>query len=160
MINNYFNSVKKKKWSLKNIEERKVTKLIQDLQISDFLARIICSREIDLNNAEDFLKPSLKKYLPSPFTIKDMSLAVDRISNAFIRKEKIAIFGDYDVDGATSSAVLYKSFCQFGIETWSFQECHVDHPANSCSPFLSFLSLLTTVSLLPADHTACRVVRI
>ena len=44
-----------------------------------------------------------------------MSLAVDRISKAFLKKEKIAIFGDYDVDGATSSAVLYKSFTQFGI---------------------------------------------
>jgi single-stranded-DNA-specific exonuclease len=114
--NTYFHSVKKKKWSLKSIEERKVNKLTQDLQISDFLAQVICSRNIEISNVEDFLRPSLKKNLPSPLSIKDMSLAVDRISNAFVNKEKIAIFGDYDVDGATSSAVLYKSFKQFGIE--------------------------------------------
>ena len=116
MNNTYFHSVKKKKWSLKSIEERKVNKLTQDLQISDFLAQVICSRNIEISNVEDFLRPSLKKNLPSPLSIKDMSLAVDRISNAFVNKEKIAIFGDYDVDGATSSAVLYKSFKQFGIE--------------------------------------------
>ncbi len=107
--------MKQKRWSLKNIEERKVNKLVQDLQISDFLARIICARDIDISNVEGFLNPSLKSNLPSPFEIKDMSLAVDRISKAFLMKEKIAIFGDYDVDGATSSAVLYKSFTQFGI---------------------------------------------
>jgi len=116
LSNNYYNSVKQKRWCLKNIEERKVNKLVQDLQISDFLARIICTRDIKIDNVDDFLRPSLKNNLPSPFSIKDMSIAVDRISKAFIMNEKIAIFGDYDVDGATSSAVLYKSFKQFGIE--------------------------------------------
>ncbi|PPR15787.1 MAG: Single-stranded-DNA-specific exonuclease RecJ [Alphaproteobacteria bacterium MarineAlpha9_Bin3] len=116
MSNYYYNSVKDKTWSLKNIEERKVNKLVQDLQISDFLARIICSRGIDIDKVEGFLRPSLRENLPSPFSITDMSIAVDRIYEAFRSKEKIAIFGDYDVDGATSSAVLFKSFKQFGIE--------------------------------------------
>ena len=116
MSNNYYNSVKQKSWSLKHIEDRKVNKIVQDFQISDFLARIICARDIEIDSVEDFIEPSLKKHLPSPLLIKDMALAVDRISKAFIDKEKIAIFGDYDVDGATSSAVLYKSFKQFGVE--------------------------------------------
>ena len=116
MSDSHFNSVKKKLWSLKNIEERKVNKLVQDLQISDFLARIICTRGIDIEEADSFLRPSLRENLPSPLSIKDMSIAVDRISNAFVSKEKIAIFGDYDVDGATSSAVLYRSFKCFGVE--------------------------------------------
>tara|TARA_Y100001970_G_scaffold291373_1_gene428279 strand:- start:5436 stop:7175 length:1740 start_codon:yes stop_codon:yes gene_type:complete len=116
LSNYYYNSVKDKTWSLKNIEERKVNKLVQDLQISDFLARIICSRGIDIDKVEGFLRPSLRENLPSPFSITDMSIAVDRIYEAFRSKEKIAIFGDYDVDGATSSAVLFKSFKQFGIE--------------------------------------------
>ena len=116
MLNNYYNSVKQKTWSLKHIEERKVNKIVQDLQISDFLARIICTRDIAIDEVEDFIEPSLKKNLPSPLLIKDMAIAVERISKAFINEEKIAIFGDYDVDGATSSAVLYKSFKKFGIE--------------------------------------------
>jgi len=116
LLNNYYNSVKQKTWSLKHIEERKVNKIVQDLQISDFLARIICTRDIAIDEVEDFIEPSLKKNLPSPLLIKDMAIAVERISKAFINEEKIAIFGDYDVDGATSSAVLYKSFKKFGIE--------------------------------------------
>ena len=116
MNNNYYFSVNKKKWSIKAIEERKVNKLIQDLQINDFLARLICSRNINIDKAEDFINPSLRKQLPSPFLLKDMDLAVNRISQAFIKNETIAIFGDYDVDGATSSAVLYKSFKLFGNE--------------------------------------------
>jgi single-stranded-DNA-specific exonuclease len=114
--NNYYFSVNKKKWSIKAIEERKVNKLIQDFQINDFLARLICSRNINIDKAEDFINPSLRKQLPSPFLLKDMDLAVNRISQAFIKNETIAIFGDYDVDGATSSAVLYKSFKLFGNE--------------------------------------------
>lgn len=116
MNSNYYFSVNKKKWSIKPIEERKVNKLIQDLNISDLLARLICSRGITTDKAEDFINPSLRNQLPSPMLLKDMDLAVDRISKAFINKEKIAIFGDYDVDGATSSAVLYKSFKLFGNE--------------------------------------------
>ena len=116
MSNNYFYSVNNKKWSIKTIEERKVNKLIQDLAISDFLARIFCSRNIKISQAENFIYPSLKKQLPSPLLLKDMNIAVDRISRAFTQNERIAIFGDYDVDGATSSAVLYKSFKLFGNE--------------------------------------------
>ena len=86
MSANYYNSVKQKRWSLKNIEDRKVNKLVQDLQISDFLARIICARDIDISNVESFLNPSLKNNLPSRFEIKDMSFAVDRISKAFLKK--------------------------------------------------------------------------
>ena len=66
--------MKQKRWSLKNIEDRTVNKLVQDLQISDFLARIICTRDIDISNVESFLNPSLKNNLPSPFEIKDLSL--------------------------------------------------------------------------------------
>jgi len=116
LISNYFNSVNNKKWSLRAIEERKVNKLIQDLEISDFLARFVSSRNIEIDKAEDFINPSIRKQLPSPLLLKDMTLAINRISKAFINNENIAIFGDYDVDGATSSAVLYKSFKLFGNE--------------------------------------------
>ncbi len=116
MNSNYYFSVNNKKWLIKAIEERKVNKLIQDLQISDFLARLICSRNINIDKAENFINPSLRNQLPSPLLLKDMDLAIDRISQAFINNEKIAIFGDYDVDGATSSAVLYKAFKLFGNE--------------------------------------------
>jgi single-stranded-DNA-specific exonuclease len=79
LSNNYFYSVNNKKWSIKTIEERKVNKLIQDLAISDFLARIICSRNIEISQAENFIYPSLKKQLPSPLLLKDMNIAVIKV---------------------------------------------------------------------------------
>ena len=114
-----FYSVTGKEWALKAIQERKIDKLVQELDISDFLARIVCSRNLDLIDsdiAEKWLEPRLKSELPSPFLLKDMSRAVKRIIDAFKRNQKIAIFGDYDVDGATSSALLYRTFQMFGIE--------------------------------------------
>ena len=114
-----FYSVTGKEWALKAIQERKIDKLVQELDISDFLARIVCSRNLDLVDsdiAEKWLEPRLKSELPSPFILKDMSRAVKRIIDAFKYNQKIAIFGDYDVDGATSSALLYRTFQMFGVE--------------------------------------------
>ena len=114
-----FYSVTGKEWALKAIQERKIDKLVQELDISDFLARIVCSRNLDLVDsdiAEKWLEPRLKSELPSPFILKDMSRAVKRIIDAFKHNQKIAIFGDYDVDGATSSALLYRTFQMFGVE--------------------------------------------
>ena len=117
MISNFI-SVTGKKWALRDIEERKVDKLVQDLEISDFLARIACSRQekLDSHLVERWLDPKLKSELPSPMLLKDMSKAVQRITDAFKYNQKIAILGDYDVDGATSSALLYRAFKMFGTE--------------------------------------------
>jgi len=111
---NKFHSVSGKYWSIKEIDNLKAQQLVQKLNINDILARFICSRGIDSDNVDIFLKPSLKKQLPSPFVIKDMSKGADRIAKAIINKEKIAIFGDYDVDGATSTAALYKILNMYG----------------------------------------------
>tara|TARA_B100000686_G_C16805932_1_gene990403 strand:+ start:4353 stop:6101 length:1749 start_codon:yes stop_codon:yes gene_type:complete len=110
----FFNSVNNKQWLIKDVDNLKVSKLVQDLDINDLLARLICSRGIESENAKVFLNPSLKKQIPSPFSILDMNKATNRISKAIINNERIAIFGDYDVDGATSSAVLYKILQSFG----------------------------------------------
>ena len=112
---NSFDSVNKKLWSIKDIDNLKVTKLIQEFDIDDLLARFICSRNIDFNNVSDFLNPSLKKQIPSPFIISDMSKGADRIVKAILNKEKIAIFGDYDVDGATSTALLGNYFSELDL---------------------------------------------
>src|SRR5262249_25137302 len=59
-----------------------------------------------LDTAESFLAPKLRDLLPDPSNFRDMDAAAERIAAAIERKEKIAIFGDYDVDGATSAALL------------------------------------------------------
>ncbi|MCK5915623.1 MAG: single-stranded-DNA-specific exonuclease RecJ, partial [Deltaproteobacteria bacterium] len=81
-------------------------KLCDELKISDRLATILINRGIDdLDKARDFLKPSLHN-LPDPYQMAGMEKAVERLALAFRRKEKIVVFGDYDMDGISATAVL------------------------------------------------------
>ena len=64
----------------------------------------------NIDNISLFLKPNIKNLLPNPFNLKDMKIAVDRTYDAINKNEVIGIFGDYDVDGATSTALLSRYF--------------------------------------------------
>ena len=90
--------------------------IMQRHELPDLLARIIAGRGIDLDGIEDFLEPSLKRLMPDPYTLTDMELAAQRLADAITRNEQIAIFGDYDVDGATSSALLARFLRQCGLD--------------------------------------------
>ncbi len=76
----------------------------------DLLSRVLAGRGVTPEGAQDYLDPSLRKLLPEPFSLKDMEAAARRIAEAIERGDRIAIFGDYDVDGAASSALLYDYF--------------------------------------------------
>ena len=79
---------------------------LKELGVSSLTARILSNRGItDLDQAQRFLSPSLAD-LPDPFTLKDMDKAVSRILRAILKKEKIILYGDYDVDGTTATALL------------------------------------------------------
>jgi single-stranded-DNA-specific exonuclease len=73
----------------------------------DLLSRVLAGRGVTLDSAQDYLDPTLRNLLPDPFSWKGMEAAAGRIAEAVERGEKIAVFGDYDVDGAASSALLY-----------------------------------------------------
>jgi len=72
----------------------------------DFLSRVLAGRGVTPEAAEDYLDPTLRKLLPDPYVLQDMEEAASLIAQAVERREKIAIFGDYDVDGACSAALL------------------------------------------------------
>ncbi len=93
-------------WKVTPVDERLVELLVQKYNFSYVLARIIALRGIADNEVLAFLEPKLLSFMPNPSVLKDVDKAADRIANAIINKQKIAIIGDYDVDGATSSAVL------------------------------------------------------
>lgn len=110
-------SLKGFNWIYNDIDERKALTLSQKLNIPEFLANILVRREISsLTEAENYLDPKLKSLLLNPFDLKDMEKAATRIANAIEIDEKITIFGDYDVDGATSSSLLKLFFKEFGID--------------------------------------------
>lgn len=99
-----------KRWNILSADEEKVNVLQHALNISKSLCKILVQREIDtFDKAKNFFRPQLT-HLHDPFLMKDMHKAVNRILSAINNKEKILVFGDYDVDGTTSVACMYKFF--------------------------------------------------
>jgi single-stranded-DNA-specific exonuclease len=84
--------------------------------VPELLARIIVGRGVDVAEVEAFLDPTVKRLMPDPDVLTDMIQAAGRIADAVERRERIAIFGDYDVDGATSAAVLAHFLGHAGLE--------------------------------------------
>ncbi|MET1415316.1 single-stranded-DNA-specific exonuclease RecJ [Roseibium sp. HPY-6] len=89
-------------------ESRSAMAIAQLHGLPDVLARVLAARGVSQDDAPEFLEPSLKSLMPDPSSLKDMDAAVTRLADALQAGKKVAIFGDYDVDGATSSAVLAK----------------------------------------------------
>lgn len=84
--------------------------------VSEVLARIIASRGADVHSAPAFLAPKLREAMPDPSVLIDMDKAVTRLAQAVMARERVAIFGDYDVDGACSAALLGDYLTGFGLE--------------------------------------------
>ncbi|MCR9134756.1 MAG: single-stranded-DNA-specific exonuclease RecJ [Alphaproteobacteria bacterium] len=90
--------------------------IAQSGTVSDLVSRVLAGRGVGLDETETFLAPTLKNLMPDPSTLRDMDAAAARIAMAIAKKQRVAIFGDYDVDGAASSALLARFFNAFGIE--------------------------------------------
>ena len=84
--------------------------------VPDIVARVLAGRGVTADDADRFLDPTIKDLLPDPVSLTDMDKAADRLAEAVRRKEKVAIFGDYDVDGAASSALLKRFLAHYGVE--------------------------------------------
>ncbi|AXV15329.1 single-stranded-DNA-specific exonuclease RecJ [Neorhizobium sp. SOG26] len=84
--------------------------------IPELVARVLAGRGVSLDDAPAFLNPTIRALMPDPYTLTDCEKAVYRLTRAIDRGEKVAIFGDYDVDGASSSALLYRFLRHFDVE--------------------------------------------
>lgn len=104
-------------WQLAEINERQAELLCQKEDISPNLAKLLLLRHITQTSAPAFLTPKLSTLMPDPSILKDMDKAATRIADAVIKKQKIAIIGDYDVDGATSTSVMRLFLTYLGITT-------------------------------------------
>ena len=97
-----------KRWVLKDVDEKVVDDLYAALKISRTLCKLLVLRGIKTyEEAKRFFRPSLDLHLHDPFLMKDMDKAIERIDRAMRKKEKILVYGDYDVDGTTSVALVY-----------------------------------------------------
>lgn len=107
-------SIGGKRWEARASDERTARALAQRLGVPEIVGRVMAGRGVALEEAEGYLNPSLRRDLPDPADFKDMEVAAERLARAVASGEPIAIFADYDVDGATSAAVLSHFLCAVG----------------------------------------------
>jgi single-stranded-DNA-specific exonuclease len=84
---------------------------------SELMARVLAGRGVELDEVARYLQPTLRELMPDPFTLREMAAATARLEQAVLRRERVAIFGDYDVDGAASAALLSEYLEACGCRT-------------------------------------------
>jgi single-stranded-DNA-specific exonuclease len=107
-------SVTGKKWRARLTDERRAAGLAQTTGLPELIARVLVARGVEDDQVDQYLEPTLRALLPDPAHLLDMAPAVERILRALADGETIGVLGDYDVDGATSSALLVKFFGALG----------------------------------------------
>lgn len=103
-------------WHITDENVRLSELIAQRYNLPYIMAKIIALRGIEVGEVEYFLLPKISTLMPDPYVLKDMKRASDRIAEAIINKQKIAIIGDYDVDGATSTSVMKLFLRSVGVE--------------------------------------------
>ncbi|MFP4098012.1 MAG: single-stranded-DNA-specific exonuclease RecJ [Alphaproteobacteria bacterium] len=109
-------SLNKARWVLPEVSLDKIEHVMRRYDVPEIVARLLCQRGIEDNQIASFLNPTLKDNFPDPFALKGMGDMAEDIAIAIEEKKSFAIFGDFDVDGATSSAVLYRFLKALAIE--------------------------------------------
>ncbi len=108
-------SIKGNYWVLKKPSTKFIQKLKSSFNLSNLIASIVATRNISERNLNFFFNPTLKKNLPDPSILKNMDKSIKILIEKILRNDNLGILGDYDVDGATSTAILYKYFQHIGI---------------------------------------------
>ena len=108
-------SVSEKNWIPKEFSSEEIEFFKTNYFLDEIVAKLLSIRKIKKEEIKFFLNPSIKNILPNPYILKDMDTAIERTEKSIISKKKIGIFGDYDVDGATSTAILGKYFELLGV---------------------------------------------
>ncbi len=103
-------SVTGKKWIYKNSDTDKIRKIKETFNLDEISAKLISQRNIELNELSNFINPQLKNTLPNPNILKDMDKSVLKTVDLIKKNKRLGIFGDYDVDGASSAALLASYF--------------------------------------------------
>ena len=103
-------SVSGKSWIYKKFNSTDINTFVEKYSLTQTVAKLLSIRNKKIEDIESFLNPKIKNLLPNPMVIKDMKNAVDRTFLSIKNKDLVGIFGDYDVDGATSTALLARYF--------------------------------------------------
>ena len=99
-------SVTGRRWIWRDADDRTGLAIAQRLELPELVGRLLAARGVGIEAAGDFLEPTLRALLPDPSILADMDVAADRLAQAVRAQETVGVFGDYDVDGACSAAVI------------------------------------------------------
>ena len=105
-----FTSVSGKNWVFKKFNSSDIKKYSEDYSLNEIVAKLLSIRKKNIENIGLFLNPTIRNLMPNPLLLKDMDNAIERTYQSIKKSELIGIFGDYDVDGATSTALLARYF--------------------------------------------------
>ena len=109
-------SLMRSRWVMPDAELSVVERIARAYDVPEIIARFLSVRKIEETQIARFLNPTLKNDFPDPFSLKGMEVLADDVADAILAKRKIAIFGDFDVDGATSSALLHRFLKAYGVD--------------------------------------------
>ena len=113
-------SVSGKNWVFKKFNDNLVPKYSEEFSINEIIARLLIIRNIKSEDVALFLNPTIKNLMPNPYLLNDMEKAVKKTTKIIMENEAIGIFGDYDVDGATATALLGNYFRQINHKAHIF----------------------------------------
>lgn len=109
-------SLQQARWVVEDVPLNDIERLARAHDLPEIVARLLAARGIASEQVPGFLNPTLKDHFPDPFALKGMAEMADDLAQAIEDNKNIAIFGDFDVDGATSSAILYRFLRHLGFD--------------------------------------------
>src|SRR5271165_5408855 len=109
-------SLSGRRWMWRGGEDRIGLGIAQRMGLPEIVGRLLAARGVGIDAAGHFLDPTLRALLPDPSVLIDMDVAADRLASAVQRGETVGVFGDYDVDGACSAALMVTLLRQLGCE--------------------------------------------
>ena len=107
-------SVSSKNWILKKYNQEDVIFFKDNFSLDEITSKLLSIRNINKDEVKGFLNPSIKNFLPNPYILNDMEKSCKKVSDIINKDSKIGIFGDYDVDGASATALLGNYFSALG----------------------------------------------
>ena len=133
-------SLSGRQWRRRACDERLALSLAQSLEVPEIVGQLLAARGVSLEDAPDFIDPTLRHSLPDPMSLRDMEIGARRLALAVTDGELIGIFGDYDVDGATSAALLQRFFKQVGGKTTVYIPDRIRESYGPNAPALTMLA--------------------
>ena len=113
-------SISNKSWILKKYNPDDVMFFKENYSLDEITSKLLSIRNIKKDEVESFLNPSIKNFLPNPYIISDMEKSSKKVSEVIFKNLKIGIFGDYDVDGASATALLGNYFTALGLNYMTY----------------------------------------